>query len=93
MEQPHDQPHPQARHGDAGNPRAPRLAYADAEGVWSYEPDRSFEDDERDGAALAWIAAHRFDLTAALRLARRLAPTLTVRGRSVADVLAEGAQR
>jgi hypothetical protein len=68
------------------------LAYADAEGAWSYEPGRS-EDDEPDAVAVDWIAAHRFDLTDALRLARRLAPTLTVRGRSVADVLAEGAQR
>jgi hypothetical protein len=70
------------------------LAYADADGAWGYEPGRSSEDDEHDDAATPdWIAAHRFDLTDALLLARRLAPTLTVRGRSVADVLAEGAQR
>jgi hypothetical protein len=70
------------------------LAYADADGVWSYEPGRSSEDDERDDdTTLDWVAAHRFDLTAALRLARRLAPSLTVRGRSAVDVLTEGAQR
>ncbi|MEW1565741.1 hypothetical protein AB0454_22480 [Streptomyces sp. NPDC093509] len=66
------------------------LAYADGDGAWSYEPSRSGEDDEHDADGLTWIAAHRFELTTALRLARRLAPTLTVRGRSVADVLADG---
>ncbi len=40
-----------------------------------------------------WLAAHRFDHDTALRLARELAPRLTYRGRTVADALAEGAQR
>lgn len=70
------------------------MSYANGEGAWSYEPGRGSEDDELDDAAeLDWIAAHRFELSDALRLARRLAPTLAVRGRTVADVLAEGAQR
>jgi hypothetical protein len=55
------------------------------DGAWSYEPDF----DEDDDAEAAWMAAHRFDHDTALRLARELAPSLTYRGRSVADVLAD----
>lgn len=55
------------------------------DGTWSYEP--SFDEDD-DAAELEWLAAHRFDHDEALRLAKQLAPTLTYRGRSVADVLA-----
>lgn len=55
------------------------------DGTWDYEPswpENSIDED------VAWLAAHRFDHDTALRLARELAPTLTYRGRSVADVLA-----
>lgn len=57
------------------------------DGTWTYEPDF----DEDDDAEAAWAKEHRFDHDEALRLARELAPTLTYRGRSVADVLAETA--
>jgi hypothetical protein len=60
------------------------------DGTWAYEPDWP-EHDISEGAA--WLAAHRFDHDAALRLARELAPTLTYRGRSVLDVLAESEAR
>ena len=55
------------------------------DGTWSYEPDFG-EDDE---AEEEWLAAHRFDHDTALKLARDLAPTLTYRGRTVADALAD----
>ncbi|NUP15461.1 MAG: hypothetical protein HOZ81_05025 [Streptomyces sp.] len=55
-----------------------------ADGTWSYEPGF---DDEDDTAELEWVAAHRFDHDTALRLAKEVAPTLTYRGRSVADAL------
>jgi hypothetical protein len=57
------------------------------DGTWSYEPDF----DEDDAAEDAWLKEHRFDHDTALRLARELAPTLTYRGQSVADVLAAAA--
>lgn len=59
-----------------------------ADGTWSYEPDWA-EDGSDDKAEDAWLDAHRFDHDTALRLARELAPTLTYRGRSVADALTE----
>lgn len=34
-----------------------------------------------------WLAAHRFDLDTALKLAREAAPHVTVNGRTVADAL------
>ncbi|MER8004808.1 hypothetical protein [Streptomyces sp. NPDC094149] len=52
--------------------------------TWSYEPDHG----EDDAAEAAWRAEHTFDHDTALRLAKQLAPTLTYRGRSVADALA-----
>lgn len=55
------------------------------DGTWSYEP--SFDEDD-DAAELEWIHAHRFDHDEALRTAKQLAPTLTYRGRTVADALA-----
>jgi hypothetical protein len=61
-------------------------------GTWSYEPGWA-EDGSDEKAEDAWLDAHRFDHDTALRLARELAPRITYRGRSVADVLAEGAQR
>jgi hypothetical protein len=60
------------------------LAFADADGTLSYEAGRP---------SIDWLDAHRFGLDEALELARRLAATLTVDGRSVADVLAEGVER
>lgn len=52
----------------------------DADGNCSFEPSPSNREDD-------WLAAHRFDLDTALALARRVAPTMTVNGHSVADVL------
>jgi hypothetical protein len=60
-----------------------------ADGIWEYEPYF----DEDDDAEAAWLAAHRFDHDTALRIAREQAPRLTYRGRSVAEVLTEGAAR
>lgn len=64
------------------------LQFADADGAWSYEPDF----DEDDAAEQQWLRPYYFELTDALRLARRLAKTLTYCGRSVADVQAEAVQ-
>jgi hypothetical protein len=61
-----------------------------ADGTWEYEPGW-LDDSSEDEAEAAWLKAHRFDHDEALRLARKLAPTLTYRGRSVADVLAAAA--
>jgi hypothetical protein len=63
-----------------------------SDGTWSYEPGWA-EDGSDEKAEEAWLAEHRFDHDTALRLAKELAPRLTYRGRAVADVLAEGAQR
>jgi len=57
-------------------------------GTWEYEPSWPEHSVDEDAE---WLATHRFDHDTALRLARELAPTLTYRGRSVADVLAEPA--
>lgn len=65
------------------------LRYADTGGTWEYEPCWPEDGSEADARAEErWLAAHRFEHGAALRLARRLAPTLTYRGRTVADALA-----
>lgn len=67
-----------------------RMRHYGLDGTWEYEPD--FDEDGSEAEARAeeaWLVAHRFDLDTALRLAKELAPTLTYRGRSVADVLAE----
>lgn len=40
-----------------------------------------------------WLAAHRFDLDTALRLAKDAAPHVTVNGYTVADVLAMAARQ
>lgn len=58
---------------------------------WSGGPDEPATQEEMDAFDKeqdVWLAAHRFDHDTALQLARELAPTLTYRGRSVADVLA-----
>lgn len=59
--------------------------------AWSAGPDEPATQDEMDSfdnEQNEWLAAHRFDLDTALRLARQLAPTLTYCGRTVADALA-----
>jgi hypothetical protein len=48
------------------------------DGEWEYEPLPSNRDDE-------WIAAHRFDLDTAQRLAKQAAPHLTVNGRTALE--------
>jgi len=77
-----------------------RGSYINADGerspgfAWSEGPDEpatQAEMDDFDAQQDAWLKAHRFDHATALRLAKKLAPTLTYRGRSVADVLAEPA--
>ncbi|MBF6213735.1 hypothetical protein IU487_22215 [Nocardia puris] len=52
----------------------------DADGREDWEPIPSERTDE-------WLDRHRHDLDAALDIARRVAPTLTVNGHTVADVL------
>lgn len=68
-----------------------------ADGTWSFGYDGPFSDREpitdEEHAALhagqdAWRDAHRFDEETALRLAREQAPTLQIRGWTVADALA-----
>lgn len=67
-----------------------RLKFANANGHWDYEPPSQEDDsDANDQALHAWLQAHRFDRDTALALARQLAPTLTYRGRTVADALKE----
>lgn len=56
------------------------------DGVWDWEPTSTEREDE-------WLAAHRFDLDAALQLAEEHAPKLTVNGRTAADLLARDAER
>ncbi|WP_199572687.1 hypothetical protein [Streptomyces murinus] len=64
------------------------IRHYSADGAWDYEPDFA----EDDAAEDSWRHAHSFHVDTALRLAKELAPTLTYRGRSVADVLAEEAR-
>lgn len=49
-----------------------------ASGQWDWEPSPSNREDD-------WLATHRFDLDDALALARKLAPTVTVNGRTALD--------
>lgn len=63
-----------------------RLRQYGSDGTWSYEPDWA-EDGSDEKVEKAWLAAHRFGHDEALRLARELAPTLTYRGLTVANVL------
>lgn len=74
-----------------------RGQYVDANGApspgfsWSggpEEPATQAEMGSFDKEQAVWLAAHRFDHDTALRVARELAPTLTYRGRTVADALA-----
>ncbi|MEH0586188.1 hypothetical protein QA942_19710 [Streptomyces sp. B21-106] len=57
------------------------------DGEWAYEPDF----DEDDAAEAEWLKGYRFGHDAAVGLAKKLASTLSYRGRSVADVLADAA--
>lgn len=52
-----------------------------ADGKWEWEPIPSEHDDD-------WLAAHRFDLDTALRLAKEQALLVKVNGRTVEQVLA-----
>lgn len=54
------------------------------DGKWSWEAIPSERADE-------WRARHRFDLDTALALAKRVAPTLTCNGTTVAEALAREA--
>lgn len=60
------------------------LRQYDTDGQWSYTPDF----DEDDTTEAEWLKTRRFEHDTALRLAKELAPTLTYRGRTVADALA-----
>lgn len=58
--------------------------------AWSLGPDEPATEADMDAfekEQAEWLAAHRFDHDTALRLAKQLAPTLTYRGRTVADAL------
>jgi hypothetical protein len=61
------------------------LRHYSVDGAWEYEPDHGEDDD----AETAWKAQHTFDHDTALRIAREVAPSLTYRGYTVADALAE----
>lgn len=54
-----------------------------ADGEWDYERRPSSRTDE-------WLASHRFDLDTALRLAKDVAPGITVNGWTVEWALATG---
>lgn len=70
---------------------AHNLKFADANGQWEYAPGFPEDPDEDDFTAEEkWRQAHSFDHDTAIRLAKQLAPTLTYRGRTLADVLAGG---
>lgn len=51
-----------------------------SDGSWEYEMRPSAREDD-------WLETHRFDLSAALDLAQREAPKVTVNGITVAEVL------
>lgn len=71
------------------------LKFWGTDGTWQYEPNWDNEDggEAEARAEEKWLAAHRFGHDEALRLAREIAPTLTYRGRTVADALAEEVAR
>jgi hypothetical protein len=56
------------------------------DGEWDYEMRPSEREDD-------WIAAHRFDMDSALRLAKEAAPAVTVNGRTAAEALARSVAR
>lgn len=55
------------------------------DGEWDWEAHPSERSDD-------WLAAHRFPLDEALRLAREAAPGIRVNGRTAAEVAAESAR-
>lgn len=57
-----------------------------ADGTWGYERQPSSRTDE-------WLAARRFTLDEALRLAREQAPLMVINGLTPADVLARHEER
>ena len=59
---------------------------------WNREPVTDEEIAAFEAGYQAWLDAHRFDEETARRLAREAAPKLTIRGYTVADVLAEYAK-
>lgn len=74
----------------------------DADGVWSWgyawaggdrEPATDEEWDSYHRGRDAWLAARRFDLDTALRLAKEAAPHVTVNGHTVAEALAAREQQ
>lgn len=70
------------------------LRFWGTDGTWQYKPNWDEDGGEAEAQAEEkWLAAHRFGHDEALRLARELAPTLTYRGLTVADALAEEATR
>lgn len=70
--------------------------YLDAEGVWSQRI--GWNNEAATGEELLaherewdeWLAAHRFGLETALRLAEEAASKITVMGHTVAEALADG---
>lgn len=82
--------------GDDGWSVLHRGAWLDAEGARSYgwnwedgrEPATRQEQAAAEASQLAWLTRHHFDEATALELARRLAPTLRYRGKTVVDALA-----
>lgn len=68
------------------------------DGTWSFcysgpgsdrEPVTDDEHAAYEAGYKAWVAEHRFGEATALRLAREVAPTLSIRGFTVADALAD----
>lgn len=57
-----------------------------ADGEWDYEPSSSNREDE-------WLATHRFSEREALQRAAEQAETVTVMGRTAADILAQDEAR
>lgn len=57
-----------------------------SDGQWDWEPLPSSREDE-------WLATHRFPLDAALDLARKHAPGVTVNGMTAVEVLARHRER
>lgn len=61
-------------------------ACLDRDGEWAWEMAPSEREDE-------WLAAHRFPITDAMRLAREHAPKVTINGMTAVEVLARHRQR
>jgi hypothetical protein len=62
------------------------LRYYATDGTWSYDLGR----EEAEEVEADWRTKHLYDLDTALCLAKQLAQGMSYRGRTVADVLAEG---